>query len=162
MMKVRPLEECGDNIASLIALKLWQRVQPDYDHWKKNNAMPESGTPLGAWPAVTPAQAAVLKQSGLTSIEEVANASDIVIMKTGLANALALRDLAKKFLAAETTAGDAARMAKLEQDNAELKEQLKEMMALMQEMTRPEPASTEDTPAPAATGSRRSAGRAAA
>lgn len=155
VMKVRSLEECGDNIASLIALKLWQRIEPAYRHWKENNKLPESGTPLGAWPAITPAQANVLKCAGLKSIEEVASASDIVIMKTGLANALGLRDLAQKFLSADSKASDTAKMAKLERDNDELREQLAELMKLMQEMTAPK--ADEDPPAPAATSSKKKA-----
>ncbi len=131
---VRTLEDCGDNLASLIALKTWQRIEPDYLHWKANNALPDRGTPLGAWQGITKAQADVLKQAGLRSIEDVANASEIVINKTGLANAQNLVELAKKFLATGDKAAEAAKQAKLEADNAELREQMAEMQKMMAEM----------------------------
>lgn len=135
MSRVLPLEECGDNITYLAARRLWDRIQPAYQHWKKNNELPETGVPLAAWAGVTSAQAQVLKNGGLRSVEDVAEASDIVLSKTGLSNALMLRDQAQRFLAGEEKSKSATSMAKLEAENKELREQMAEMMALIREMT---------------------------
>lgn len=133
--RVLPIEECGDNLAYLMAHKLWAFIEPRYKHWQDTNTLPEAGTPLAAWPGVTAAQAAVLRTAGLKSVEEIAEASDIVMTKTGLANASQLRDHAKRFLANEAGAREAKAFATLEAENAELKSQMTELMRMMQELT---------------------------
>lgn len=146
MSKVYTLEECGDNLAALAAYRLWQTIKPQYEYWKLNQQLPVNGTPLGAWGGASAAQAKVLKEAGLTTVEEVASASDIVLNKIGLANGLQLRELAKKFLANETKVNVAAVLDNVEQENAALKEQLAdqqrqiaEMMALLREQQADKP-----------------------
>lgn len=134
MKKVLPIEECGDNLAYIRANRLWFVIQPNYEHWKTNNALPEDGTPLAAWAGVTQAQAQVLRNAGLRTVEDVAEASDIVLSKTGLANVVVLRDQAQRYLKTEDTAKASAQMTTLEAENKELREQMAEMMALMKEM----------------------------
>jgi hypothetical protein len=121
---VRPIEDCGDNIASLVARRLWERIEPAYLHWKQTNALPEHGTPLAAWPGVTKAQADILRAAGLRTVEDVAGASEIVLGKTGLANTGGLRALAQKFIDSASAATLASREAHLEEQKAELRDQM--------------------------------------
>lgn len=134
MSKVLPAEEAGDNLAYIGAAKLWAVVRPQYEFWKQNNALPMSGTPLAAWGGVSKAQGEVLRNAGLRTVQDVAEASDIVIGKTGIANGLMVRDLARKYLENEQGVKASTALASLQEENATLKEQMAEMMAMMREM----------------------------
>lgn len=128
---VLPLDECGDNIAYITAHKLWKTIEPQYEAWKAGNEIPENGTPFAAWDGVTKGQAEILKGMGLRTVEAVAEASDIVINKSGLPNALLIRDTAKKYLASASGSREAAKMTTLETENAALKGQMAELMEQM-------------------------------
>jgi hypothetical protein len=132
--KVTPIEDCGDNMARIVANKFWERIRVPYEAWKANETIPVDGTPLAAWAGIVKAQGEVLKARGIRTVEELADASDIVLNKIGLANILILRDQAKKFLANSDKARDAAARARVEAENAELREQMADMMKLLSEM----------------------------
>lgn len=134
LSKVLPVEDAGDNIAYLSAARLWAVVEPQYQHWLANNALPESGTPLAAWGGLTKAQAQVFQNAGIRTVEDIANASDIVLTKVGIADSHRIRDLAQKYLGSEDDVQSAAKLTKLEAENAELREQMGEMMRMMREM----------------------------
>lgn len=134
MSQVLPLEQCGDNIAFLRANRLWSVIEPNYAHWKENNALPETGTPLAAWAGVTQAQAQVLKNAGLRSVEDIAEASDIILSKTGIANVHVLREQAKKFLSSEDATKASAKLTAVEEENKSLKSDMDEMMKMLQQM----------------------------
>jgi hypothetical protein len=131
LQMVRSLEDCGDNISALVAHRTWEAIRPAYEHWKRTNTLPESGTPLAAWPGVTRSQADLLRNCGLRSVEDVAGATDTVMSKTGLPEAGNLVALAKRFIDAGKQASEAAKAVDLQAQNAELREQMKEMQELM-------------------------------
>lgn len=134
LAQVHDIENVGDNIAAIRANRLWNVIKPNYEHWKTNNEMPTHGTPLAAWPGVTKSMADILRNAGLPTVEDVRDASEIVLNKTGIPNVLKIRDMAQKFLANEDSSKAAAQLSTLESENAELKAQMAEMMALMKEM----------------------------
>ena len=128
---VLPLEECGDNIAYITAHKLWKEIEYAYTNWKQSNEIPDTGTPFAVWDGVTKGQADVLRNMGLKTVEAVADASDIVMNKSGLPNALLIRDHARKYIEGQAKSREAAKDAALEAENAELKSTVQELMEQM-------------------------------
>ena len=43
-----------DNPSHYALIKRWEVVGPAYEAWKKGQEVPEDGTPLAAWPGVSP------------------------------------------------------------------------------------------------------------
>lgn len=131
LQKVLPLEECGDNIAFITAHKLWKTIEAPYLAWKSKNEIPESGTPFAIWDGITKGQADILRNMGIKTVEMFADASDIVVNKSGLPNVIMLRDMARKFVANKADSREAAKMTNLEAENATLKDQMAELMEQM-------------------------------
>jgi hypothetical protein len=120
-----------DNIAGQMALNRWRVIEPAYNAWKQGQELPASGTPLAAWPGITPEQADVFRQTGLRSVEEIADASDSLMQRVQLPGVRDIRDNARRFLEARDQAKVAdALAAKDEQINA-LQDQLEELRQLV-------------------------------
>ena len=119
-----------DNPAWLAARVRKDAVLPAYEAWKKGEELPTDGTPLGAWPGITPDQAAGLKAAGLRSIEEVANANDALMSKIPLPNVRGLKELAANYLAGSDRAKVASALADKDREIAEMREQLEELRQL--------------------------------
>lgn len=105
-----PLADAAGNPAVEMAHHRWNVIRPQYEAWKSGQELPEEGTPLGAWNAVSPEQAAVFKQNGVRTVEEIAAFTDAHIGKFS-DKIPRLRELvvqAKAFI----EAGDQARIAK--------------------------------------------------
>jgi len=77
----------------------WDVIGPFYDAWKKGLEVPESGTPLGAWPACRPEEKERFNLIRIYTVEDVANMTDNDCDRFGM-GARAKRDLAKSFLKA--------------------------------------------------------------
>jgi hypothetical protein len=125
-----------DNPAWLAARVRKDAVLPAYEAWKKGEELPTDGTPIGAWPGITPDQAAGLKAAGLRSIEEVANANDALMSKIPLPNVRGLKELAANFLAGSDRAKVASALADKDREMAEMREQMEEMRQLLLESVR--------------------------
>lgn len=131
---VQSEEEAGGNIAALVARRTWDAVRPLYEHWKVNNELPTIGTPLATWSGLGPQEASILKQGGIKTIEELAEASDIILTKIGLPRFEIYRTMAKKFLDGAKSTADAGKVAELEAANKSLAEEVEEMKKVMLEM----------------------------
>ena len=122
-----PPERVDDTRADSAAYKLmlarWEAIGPKYDAWKRNEAVPETGTPLGAWAGVSPEQAAHLRNMGIMTVEDVRDMSEGAFSRLPFPNARKLPQLAAAFLSSR---GEAAK-------DAELAE-MRERMAIMEEM----------------------------
>jgi hypothetical protein len=130
LAKVQPNID-PDNIAGQMALNRWRVIEPAYNAWKQGQELPASGTPLAAWPGITPEQADVFRQTGLRSVEEIADASDSLMQRVQLPGVRDIRDNARRFLEARDQAKVAdALAAKDEQINA-LQDQLEELRQLV-------------------------------
>ncbi len=114
----------------------WSMIEPHYTAWKEGLEMPETGTPLAAWPGVNADQAEVLKANGIRTIEEVAAISDTQIPRIPLPGVRELAKNAKHFLESADRNANSKRLTDLEANNAALKEQLDAAMALLEEATR--------------------------
>lgn len=129
-----PLADAAGNPAVEMAHVRWNLIRPQYEAWKSGQELPEEGTPLGAWNAVSPEQAAVFKQNGVRTVEEIAAFSDAHIQKFS-DKIPRLRELvvqAKAFI----EAGDQARLARSIEKRDEEIEALKSDNEEMRQMNR--------------------------
>lgn len=133
MLDIPPLEDVQD-VAAVTAHERKRLIEPLYKAWKGGQDMPVSGTPLGAWPGINQSQAEHIKLAGIRSVEDLATASESQLLKIRLPNQRDLRDMAKRFLAASGQQAEAANIARVEAENAALKEQMAEMRAILMSM----------------------------
>lgn len=107
---------------------VWSFIEPHYDAWKKGTDMPETGTPLTAWPAVSEAEIFELNRVGLKSVEDVAGMAESSIDKVALPNPRELRRQAKLFIEAKDAQSTAQTMADLQERLAATEELLRQAM----------------------------------
>jgi len=113
----------------------WSAIERYYDAWKKNSEALVDGFALDAWPGVTPQQAKVLKDRHILSVEDLANSPESDILKIGLPGIRMLHSKAKAFLEAQkSTAPVAAEIAKVREENRQLREDLDAAMTLLKEL----------------------------
>lgn len=77
-----------------------------YAEWKKGNEMPDNGTPLKMWPAITPADIAVLHAAKIYTVEDLAALPESGFQSIGM-GARVLREKAQAWLGS----GDRGKMA---------------------------------------------------
>lgn len=107
----------------------WLVIEAPYKAWKERQEMPVSGTPLEAWPGMTPEQVRVMKGFHLDSVEDVAEMGESVIMRCGIPG---IREIKKKAQAFLTAQRDTSKIeAALSSRDAEI-EALKAMVADLQ------------------------------
>lgn len=140
--KVRPVDPMSEDEAAKMANLRWAAIEPAYRAWKSGQELPVNGTPLGAWPALTPEKADVLRSCGIRAVEELAEATETVINRIKLPGARDLKAQAALFLASFDKQATANRISAAEQENAALKADLEEMRQLLLEMQ----AAKEDKP----------------
>jgi hypothetical protein len=122
-----------DNPAYRLARERWGAIEPAYAAWKKGHEITVDGTPLAAWPGVTPEQAEVLRTFGLRTVEEVANATDSVIARVQLPGVRDLQANARAFLEAADRGKVAAELARKDDEIAALKADMEELKAMLVE-----------------------------
>jgi hypothetical protein len=91
--------------------------------------LPESGTPLGAWPAVNPQQADALKSVGLHTVEAIASATESVLSKPPLPNMREIKRQAVAWLEGRSAAEQAATIARQQEQIDAMMEMLAERQA---------------------------------
>ncbi len=130
---VTPGEEDDDDRAVEAAKRDY--ILAAYDAWKRGHEMPANGTPLGAWPAISPKTAEQFRLSGVRTVEEVAELNEQA--KSRLGHIGHLGDLikqAKLFLGSADKLAVAHNMKALEDQNTALKDQLADQEAALKEM----------------------------
>ena len=135
-----------DDVASNIAKQRWEFIERHYIAWKSNQAVPEHGTPLAAWPGITAAQAEIFRQIGLRSVEDIANATDSVINRVQLPGVRDSQQNAKAFLESRDAARTADDLAQKDRQIAALSEQLEELRQIVIAQSQAQPADGEDAP----------------
>lgn len=133
LSKLHPIEKAADNPAVQMAHERWNAIKPHYDAWRNGQQLPETGTPLAAWPGVSPEQADALKMMGIRSVEEYANASDGVINSVPFPGARELKAAAQSYLKSADRQAITNDLAKKDDEIATLKEQLEEMRQMFLE-----------------------------
>ncbi len=126
---------------------IWSEIEPAYAAWKEGREVPLNGTPLAAWPGITPEQAEIFRLAAVRSVEQVRDMSDTVRSKVRLPNVRELQDLARIFLENSGAAAAAEREAAKDRQIADMAERMEAMEALLEQATRPaaEPESDEVT-----------------
>lgn len=105
------------------------RFHAEYETFKKGGEMPENGTPIKTWAALKKEQIVRVLAFNIRTIEELADLPDSSLMTLGL-DGRNLRDLAKAYIAdGKGSAGNAKRVADLEEENRRLKEEQARMKA---------------------------------
>jgi hypothetical protein len=115
----------------------WNQIEPAYEAFKQGRDIPINGTPLAAWPGVTPEQADVLRVAGIRTVEEVRDLTEGQADKVHLPNMRDMRKQAKLFLENSDAAKAAEREAEKDKIIAELIERQTAMEALLEERTKP-------------------------
>lgn len=129
--KLRPVADPVNDQAAVMMHDIWAVVKPQYEAWKAGHETPETGTPIGAWPGVSPEQAQVLRNAGFRSVEELASANDSAINRIQLPGARTLQENAKRFLAAQDKASVVNELAAKDQQIASLTDQLEELRQIV-------------------------------
>jgi len=117
----------------VMAAEDWDAIEPAYEAWKKGQAAPETGTPLGAWPGLTPEQVQIFKAVGLQSVEDVAGMGEKVMQMIKLPDVRRYKEEAKAFLAAKDQHAVELRLRHQADEIAALR-------AMLEERTEAEPA----------------------
>lgn len=124
---------------AFIYLKLVHEVvKPEYERWKHGQTRPETGTPLGIWPGITPAQADALKTAGIRTVEEFAKAGEKQLFLVRIAGIDQLQRDAVAFLKAQDQQRAAdelvARDERLEEMERTQKELIEHLMRLQSQL----------------------------
>lgn len=132
-------------------------LEKQYEAWKNDQEAPVDGTPLKAWPMVTPAQYKTLTDLRLRSVEDLACANEEVISRIGMGGRT-LSQKAKEWLESSKASAPLEELSRLKVENSELRAQvgqmsadLKELMGLVRQ-TRPDLVKQAETPAEAPSG----------
>lgn len=131
--KLHPIEMAADNPAVRMAHEIWNEIKPAYDAWKTGQQLPETGTPLAAWPGVSPEQADALKIMGIRSVEDFAEAGELVINAVPFPGARELKGAAQTYLKSADRQAITNDLAKKDEELALLREQLEEMRQIVLE-----------------------------
>jgi hypothetical protein len=99
---------------------VWSQIEPRYQAWKSGSQMPETGTPLTAWPGLNEAEIEAFNRAGIRSVEDVAEMGDGLLSKVQLPGVREHRAQARKFLEMADKAHALDRIAELEAKLAEL------------------------------------------
>lgn len=116
---------------------MWATIQPAYLAWKEGREVPLNGTPLAAWPGVTPEQAEVFRLAGIRSVEQVRDLTDGLRSKVRLPNVRELQELAKLYLENSGAAAAAEREAAKDRQIADMAERMEAMEALLKDAMAP-------------------------
>lgn len=123
----------GDNPAVQMAHSRWDAIRPRYEAWKNNQELPLDGTPLAAWNGISRQLCDVLKTHGVRTIEELSALTDTHIQSIGIMGLRGYIDNAKRFLTVQSSTVVTDALAKKDQEIAELKAQMVELVAMVKE-----------------------------
>lgn len=114
-----------------------------YDQYKEalarfrsNQEVPENGTPISNWPAVSPSQVRTLLDLNLRTIEDVATMNEEAVNRLGMGGR-ALKAKAQAYLDASASTGTtAAEIEELRQKNTELAARNDDLMTRLEALER--------------------------
>ncbi|HYF57069.1 MAG TPA: hypothetical protein VEA41_22655 [Salinarimonas sp.] len=123
----------SENIQKVARIKkhepiLWEAIERPYERWRSGQAEPADGMALSAWSGVNKAQVEKLRLLGLLTVEHVAEMTGNALQAYG-SGGVALKTRAQQFLASRP-------QAQLIEDAAQKDEQIKALVAQVQELTR--------------------------
>lgn len=132
--------ECKMNIIEKMNPNVYKVIKPHYEAWKNSQEIPETGTPIDSWPAITSSEMAdLLKTNGFLSVEAFAEATESDLTRLGM-GARALREKAKKYVALLLGDGKlSSQLTNLEEENKDLKDKLTEMQEVIDSLRASKP-----------------------
>lgn len=136
---LRPIADQENDMAAIMAHAIRDSLEPAYKAWKFGQEIPETGTPLAAWPAVSADHVKVFQANGIRTVEEIANMPEQIRQKIPLPGLIRLQDMAKSYLENKDRTRVDSAIAERDAEIAQLKEQVKEMYELMSATTEPQP-----------------------
>jgi len=110
---------------------LWPAIDPYYQHWLKGQDEPVDGTSIDALAFVSPGMSKRLKDLHIRSAEDLAKINESAIQAIGMGGRM-LKEKARLFV--EGKQGDvklAAALATRDAENAQLREEVSELKALV-------------------------------
>lgn len=136
--KVSPLNEAGGNKAVEMANDRWSIIKPAYEAWKSGQELPEEGTPLGAWNAITAEQAATFKTAGVKTVEQVAQLTDATMTRIAVPRIRDLVTQAQRYIASTDVTKFSQELAakdrQIENQQEQLTAQSERIEALLQKV----------------------------
>lgn len=118
---------------------LWPFVAQQYEGWKAGLDPEIEGTPLKAWPHITPAFLRNCEAVNVFNVESLANLPDGALRHIG-PGAIDLRNKARAYLNASNDIGKATeKMAALESENANLRDSIEELRKAVAELSADKP-----------------------
>lgn len=129
IMKVQSPGENSTNPAAAMAWNRWKYIEPLYEAWKRGEALPETGTLLAALSFLREEDLAVLKASGVKTVEDLATLLDTNMEKIKLPQMREKRAQAKAFLEAKDANVATAKLDAQAQEIAELKAMMADLMS---------------------------------
>ena len=118
----------NNNIHEMTSWALAEYVRPLYEAWKRGEELPEEGTPISVLPFLRKEELAVLKSSGIKSVEDLARLNDRDREAVKLPAMREKCAMAKRWLEAQDTNKAAAAMAARDAEIAELKAQMADLI----------------------------------
>lgn len=112
-----------DNPAAAFARMRWDQIAPRYKDWKAGRETPTSGTPLAAWPGISPEQAEHLRMMRVTTVEELAQLTDAHMTRMNLPNMRSMVEQAKIYVGNKGTAALASELERMKAEIEALKEE---------------------------------------
>lgn len=110
----------------------WRMIEPAYNAWKSGHELPESGTPLQAWPGINAHQANALRMAGIRSVEDIAEMTENGMAKVQMPGVRSIVQQAKAFLEAADQSVTSHRMVQLEEQNKALSERLEAAIEMLE------------------------------
>ncbi len=141
LKSVVPMEgRSAQNPAVQMAHIRWNAIKPAYEAWKQGTEVPLHGTPLGAWPGITPEQAQLFRMKGVRSVEDIAGLTDTHRQTMGVPGLHDIIENAKRFITAQDRSTVTNALAQKDAEIASLKEQMEELARMTQELMSKQPA----------------------
>lgn len=112
--RIKPVPNMDDSEKRKLMEIRWSQIEPSYTAWLEGNAIPETGTPLGAWHGVDPEQAEALRGVGIATVEQLAAATENQLSRPPIPGMRALRDHAAQYLAGADAAAKDRQLAEMQ------------------------------------------------
>jgi hypothetical protein len=124
----------AQNPAVQMAHARWNAIKPSYDAWKAGQEVPLDGTPLAAWPGLSPEQAELFKMKGVRTVEQIAGLTDTHKHSMGIPGLHDIIENAKRYLLAKDKTSITSALEKKDAEIAALKAQQEEMAVMIKEL----------------------------
>lgn len=118
-----------------------------FEAFKRNEALPEEGTPIKGWQLLTPAAQQTILQAGFRTVEELAGAGEAEVQRIGT-GAIHFREKARAWLEEGKSKGvSAEKIADLSQKVTDLTETVQRLLDENKELRAKAEAAAGETPA---------------